>query len=268
MFYNAESHKFQTGDTYIDYLTFGKGKKPLVIIPGLNTSKIGGMAVPMALMYRRFARDYKVYFIDRKADIPEGYTIEQMAWDTAEVMDSLGIKKACITGVSQGGMIAQRIAVFRPDLVDRLVLAVTASRTNAVTEKVLTDWIEMAEKQEYKEFTVDMLSKLYTPAYVSRYKLFIPLLTAFQKPENNKRFIRQSQAILKFDMYMQLDKIKCPVLVIAGAQDKVTSVQASQEIADRLNCDIYIYENYGHAVYDEQARDFNERIYKFLNRKL
>ena len=50
-----------------------------------------------------------------------------MALDIAAAMDTLGIKNADIFGVSQGGMIAQYLAIDRPDLVNKLVLAVTLS---------------------------------------------------------------------------------------------------------------------------------------------
>jgi len=41
-------------------------------------------------------------------------------------MDELGISEADVIGVSQGGMIAQNLAIDRPELVNKLVLAVTA----------------------------------------------------------------------------------------------------------------------------------------------
>ena len=35
------------------------------------------------------------------------------------------------------------------------------------------------------------------------------------------------------------------------------------EIAKKLGCQIYMYENLGHAAYEE-ANDFNQRVYAFL----
>ena len=38
------------------------------------------------------------------------------------------------------------------------------------------------------------------------------------------------------------------------------------KIADRIsNSELYLYEDYGHAVYEE-AKDFNERVLKYLKR--
>lgn len=42
-------------------------------------------------------------------------------------------------------------------------------------------------------------------------------------------------------------------------------IEGSYEIADRLKCESYIYENYSHVVYDE-ADDIKEKILEFLGR--
>ena len=69
--------------------------------------------------------------------------------------------------------------------------------------------------------------------------------------------------ILDFDCYDRLNEIKCPVLVLGGEQDKITTGEASIEIAEKLNCEIHMYPKYGHAAYEE-AKDFNKRVYDFL----
>ena len=61
-----------------------------------------------------------------------------------------------------------------------------------------------------------------------------------------------------------LDKIKCPTPVIGGKQDKVVSGVASEEIAEKLGCALHMYENLGHAAYEE-AQDFNQMVYDFLS---
>ena len=47
----------------MDYVTFGKGKQPLVIIPGLGDGlqTVKGMAMPFSITYRIFAKRYKIY---------------------------------------------------------------------------------------------------------------------------------------------------------------------------------------------------------------
>ena len=266
MLYRAKELQLQVQNMTFDYITFGNGAKPLVMIQGLNTRGIKGAALSLAYMYRLFAKDYKVYLFDRRPDVQDGITVRDMALDIANAMDALEIRNADVFGVSQGGMIAQYLAMDRPDLVKNLVLAVTLSRNNEVVKKVIRNWIEMAEQGNMRGLVADMAEKMYSDAYVKRYRPFFPLLTVLQKPKDVQRFVRLAKACLTCDTYDTLDRLKCPVLVLGGINDKIVTGAASEEIAEKLGCGIYLYEELGHAVYEE-AKDFNQRVYAFLAEK-
>lgn len=61
-----------------------------------------------------------------------------------------------------------------------------------------------------------------------------------------------------FSAYDELDRIQCPVYVFAGSNDNTLGVEASREIAEKLDCDIEVYEGYSHAVYDEFPGFYDE----------
>ena len=264
--YNAKEAKLQIGDMEMDYITFGRGTKPLIMIQGLNTNGIKGAASALSFMYRMFAKDYKVYLFDRRKNLPENVTVRELAADVALAMDTLGLKKADVFGVSQGGMIAQYLAIDRPDLVHRMVLAVTLARNNEVVEQVIADWVCMTEQGDFKALVLDMAVRMYSDAYIKRYRPFLPLLTVVQKPKDVKRFLTLARACLTCNAYEELEKITCPVLVLGGRQDKVVGGTACEEIAQKLGCESYLYESLGHAAYEE-AKDFNRRVYEFLSRE-
>jgi pimeloyl-ACP methyl ester carboxylesterase len=263
MLFHAKEHKLNIHNIQLDYITFGTGKKPLVMVQGLNTRGIKGSAFPVAYMYRIFAKDYKVYLFDRRADISDNITVRDLAVDIAVAMDALEISNADIFGVSQGGMIAQYLAIDRPDLVRKLVLAVTLSKNNNTVKNVVGKWIEMTKQGDMKRLVVDMAEKMYSDSYVKKYRPFMPLLTILQKPKDAQRFIILAKACLTCNSYEELEKINCPVFVIGGRQDKVVGGESSNEIAEKIGCKLYIYEELGHAAYEE-AKDFNEKIYDFL----
>ena len=265
MLYSAKEKTLSVQGSTTRYITFGKGEKTLIMIQGLNTRSIKGAAFPLALMYKCFARDYTVYLFDRRDTVPENITVRELAQDLAEYMDALGLKNADVFGASEGGMIAQYLAIDRPDLVRALVLAVTLSRNNATVESVINGWIEMTEKGDFKRLTTDMAEKMYSDAYLKRYKPFLPLLTLLQKPRDKARFISLARSCLTCNTFGELNKIKCPVLVIGGAQDKIVGIDASYEIAERLGCEIYVYKDLGHAAYEE-AKDFNSRVLDFFRK--
>lgn len=261
--FHAKEQILKLHNMQINYITFGIGKKTLIMIQGLNTRGIKGAAMSLAYMYRIFAKDYKVYLFDRRPDVHEGITVRDMASDIAAAMDALDIANADVFGVSQGGMIAQYLAIDRPDLVNKLVLAVTIARNNETVETVVENWITLTKRGAMKELVLDMAKKMYSDAYVKRYKLFMPLLTILQKPKDTDRFITLARSCLSCNAYEELDKIQCPVFVIGGKLDKVVGGNASEEIAKKLGCKIYMYDRLGHAAYEE-AKDFNKRVYDFL----
>ncbi len=263
MRFSVKEQKLSLHGMELDTIRFGSGKKNLVMIQGLNTRGIKGAGVSLAWMYRMFAKDYTVYLFDRRPEVPEGMTVREMAGDVAMAMDALGIQNADVFGVSQGGMIAQYLAIDRPDLVGKLVLAVTCARNNDTVVSTVNNWINLTRRENWKQLVTDMAEKMYSDVYVARYRPMLPLLTVLQKPKEAERFVRLAQACLTCNAYDELDKIRCPVFVIGGKQDQVLTGEASQELARKLHCELYLYENLGHAAYEE-ARDFNQKVYDFL----
>ena len=264
--YNAKNLTLDLPDMQLDYIRFGKGEKSLIMIQGLNTRGIKGAAIPLAFMYRLFAKDYTVYLFDRRPNVCPGITARDMAADIAAAMDALGLKDAAVFGVSQGGMIAQYLALDRPDLVGCMVLAVTLSRSNDTLTEVITRWIGLAEENRMRELIRDMAVRMYSDTYLKRYRLFMPLLTLLQKPKDVRRFSILAKSCLTCDTYESLSDITCPVLVLGGERDRIVTARASHEIAERIGCGIHMYENLGHAAYEE-AKDFNRRVYDFLSEK-
>ena len=250
------------GDT-IDYAVFGTGMRPMVMIPGLNLRGVKGAAAALARMYRLFAEDYTVYVIDRRAVIPAGYTVRSIAGDVARAMDALHLSNADVLGVSQGGMIAQYLALDRPELVRKLCLAVTLARPNDTVRTVIDAWVGMTERGEHDAMVRDMFERLYSEAYIQKYRPLLPVLAKLSRPKDPERFITLAKACLTCDTYDRLDEIQCPVFVIGGRQDRIVDGEASEELAQKLGCELYMYEALGHAAYEE-AKDFNGRVLEFF----
>lgn len=267
MFYNAKNSRLIIGDTDMDYIAFGKGDKDLVMIPGLGDglTTVKGLAVPFAIMYQKFAKNYKVHVFSRKNKLEEGYTTRDMARDQMEAMQMLGIEKADIIGISQGGMIAQHFAIDYPEMVDKLVLAVTSSRVNQTMKDVVAYWLELAEKEDYQTLINDTAEKMYIKYDGDRAGWILPVLEKLEAPDSYERFIIMAKACLVHDTYDQLDQIKAPTLVVGGEKDIVLEGKSSVDIADRIrDCYLAMYEDYGHGVYEE-ARDFPDLVWNFLH---
>lgn len=247
----------------MDYAVFGNGERNMVIIPGVSVTPVVPTAEAVEEAYSCFSDRYRVYLFDRRSEFPDRYTVRQMAEDTVTVMDGLGISDAYIMGVSQGGMIAQCIAVRHPDTVKKLVLTSTHSRPTPLAASVLGEWAVLAEKGLKRELNLAIFKGIYSESFFEKYRDVFMTMLDNGTPEQLKKAAVMLRACLTFDIYSDLDKIKCPVLVVADEDDKVLSVQASVEIADKLGCELYLYRGYGHAVYD-QALDYKQRLADFF----
>ena len=250
----------------MDYIRFGTGSRTLILLPGLGDGlrTVRGTALPMALMYRLFARDFTLWCFSRKHPLPEGCTTRDMARDLKEAMDRLGIEKADLCGVSMGGMIAQHFAADFPDRVNRLVLAVTCPRPNPILEESIAEWVSLARQGDAAGFMESNVCRMYSDAYYQKNKWLTPIVGALTKPKSYDRFFIQARACLTHDAFGRLGQISAPTLVIGGEQDKALGVQASCDLAEAIpNARLKIYPQWGHGVYEE-APDFNQTVLQFL----
>lgn len=268
MLWNAKNASVPVGGTRMDYVSFGYGSKHLILLPGLSDGLITvkGKALLLAKPYRRFFERYTVYMFSRKQDMPEGYSIRDMAADQAAAMDALGIGKACVMGVSQGGMIAQYLAVDFPQRVEKLVLAVSAAWANETVVGCVDAWSGMAKRKDHKQLMIDTAEKSYSERYLKKFRKLYPVIGLVGKPKSYQRFLINAAAILGFDAREEIGNISCPTLVIGGEEDKTVGVRAAWELDQRISqSQLYIYPNLGHAAYEEAA-DFNQRVFEFFER--
>ncbi|SEL55939.1 Pimeloyl-ACP methyl ester carboxylesterase [Ruminococcus sp. YRD2003] len=244
------------------YAKFGRGSRQMVMIPGLNIVDMSGTAGNLAYFYRRFAKELTVYVFDRRKGRDPGCTIRTMAEDLAGAMMALNITDAYVVGVSQGGMIAQYLAAYHPELVRRLVLGVTAAKTNPLMISAVDEWLAIAENGDLQGVLTKSYDKMYTEKQMKLYRRLIPLMMRFTKFMSIERFADHARAIYSLDCSGLLDRIKCPVLVLGAELDKITTAEGAKEIADKLGCKVHIFPNEGHAVY--LGKGFNRMVYDFF----
>lgn len=253
----------KTNGIEMDWFSFGNGDKTFVIIPGLSLRSVMLSARTVAAAYKQFADEYTVYVFDRKKNADAGYSVREMAADTVQVMRSIGIESADIFGASQGGMIAQYIAIDNPDIVHSIVLGSTCSRISKETSELLDRWIGFAEEHDIVGLNHTVFNDIYSEDFLRKYAKALPILEKEGTAEECDRFTIFAAACKGMNSYDELEKIKCPVLVLGAENDKVLSGKASIDIAEKLDCEIFMYEGASHAVYDE-ASDYKERISKFF----
>jgi len=184
------------------YEVHGNGE-PLTIINGLGIELSEFKVITNAL-----ARDYKVLIFDNRgagrSDKPdEPYSIQQMASDTAGVMERAGFNKSHVMGISMGGRIALELTLSKPDMVGKLVLVSTSARLKQ------RNWFRSLATQA-------------------------PLFFKGKHPQPKYAFLRQREASSSYDCTTRLGEVQVPTLITHGQSDKVAPVELAEEMHDGI----------------------------------
>ena len=251
----------------MDYVTFGTGNQPLVIIPGLGDGleTVKGKAQLFSLSYRLLAKHYKIYVFSRINELRQGYTTRDMAADLAEAMETLNLDTAYIMGISQGGMIAQWLAVDFPERVQRLILAVTTAKPSQLARERIERWQKLSQSGNFKHLMLDIAQHSYTQKSYQKWRFLYNIMGRLGRIKDEKRIVIQSQSCLEHNSLGVLKYIHCPTLILGALEDDVIGVKGSKELEKAISgCQLLILKHSGHALYEEN-KVFQEDVCKFLN---
>lgn len=258
------SETIQVGDISMAYARIGQGEKTFVILPGLSLKPVVPAAQAVAGAYAKVAEHCTIYVFDRRENMPENYSVRDMAADTAAVMKALGVENAFLFGASQGGMIAQYIAAEYPELVRGLICGSTSQHLGETAGTVICKWISLAENRDFPALAADIADTMYGEATLARFRDILIAGNSDVTESQRRSFLICAKALLPLDTRPIAKDIHCPTLVIGCQGDKVLGVQASRLLAESVPCELHLYgPEYGHAVYDE-APDYTQRIADFI----
>ncbi len=255
------------------YVRLGNGPESLVILPGItleNEPPSRLAAWTYRLDFGRFAEGHTVYVINRRRDLPSGYTTQDMAANYARVMEEeLGPSR--VMGFSTGGSIAQYVALDSPELVDSLILVVTASRMSVAGREACERWQELARERRWRELRADMASATVTGA--TRKRLAGAFMKVFGRlvlgtPSDPSDFLTTLEADLDHDTSGQLPALSAPTLIIGGGDDPFFPEPLLRETAGKIpDAELRVYEGVGHGVPKERKRRYEDDALAFLSER-
>ena len=251
----------------MNYFRFGKGKQALVILPGLSVQSVMGAADAIAAAYQSLEDRFTIYVFDRRSNIPPVYSVRDMARDTAEAFQILGLKNVCLFGASQGGMIGLVIAIEHPELIRKMVLGSTSAHVQEPQYRVLEKWAQLARNKDKVGLYLEFGKEIYPSEVYEQYRETLISAAQTVTDDDLARFIILVEGTKDFDVVSDLDKIRCPVLAVGVYEDSILDSDATMEIAEKLDrradFRLYMYIGYGHAAFDT-APDYRERLLNFF----
>jgi pimeloyl-ACP methyl ester carboxylesterase len=212
---------------------------------------------------RGLANSYKIYIVNRRPGLPPGYSLSDMSDDYAAMIKNELGGVADIIGLSTGGAIAQHFAIDHPDLVRRLVLAMTGFRLTEEGKELQRKVADLARKGNRRAACALMGTAIIRRGIGKHvFKWFMWLLGPLSIPTDPSDGIVEIEAEDRHDLSDHLDKIKADTLVIGGEEDFFYPVrETARKIPDAK---LVLYPNLGHNAMFARSRQFGEEIRAFL----
>jgi pimeloyl-ACP methyl ester carboxylesterase len=106
------------------YIDVGAGPAIVCVHGSLGDFRVwSGQLGPLSRAHRVIAVSLRHFFPDRCEGRPATYRIARHVADVIAFIEGLNVGAVHLMGHSRGGHVAFRVAIARPDLVDRLILA-------------------------------------------------------------------------------------------------------------------------------------------------
>jgi aminoacrylate hydrolase len=195
------------------------------------------------------------------------HSVAAMGDDIVQVMDALGLERAHVVGHAAGGNAGLALALDHPDRIDRLVVVNGWSRPDPHIKRCFDTRLALLNNTGIAAYVHAQPLFLYPADWLSANNARLEAeevhhIQGFPDPDVMRARI---QALLAFDIDDALERIRCPVLVSASADDMLVPSACSRRLAERLpNAVLDIAPWGGHGFTVTAAEAFNSRLLSFL----
>jgi 3-oxoadipate enol-lactonase len=257
--------KVELAGTELNYERAGAGE-PLLLIQGMSANHLAWGRPFSSLL----ERDFEVISFDNRGiglsrAVTESFSIAEMAADTAGLLDALGIESAHVLGISMGGMIAQELALARPEKLRSLTIGCSycggegSQLMDPADFQGLVEAMASGDRQRVYRAMYELNLSAAFRADESHYAEFTEMAEAL--PAARGTIGLQVQAIAAHNTRDRLPSLTTPTLVVHGTVDRILGYPNGPLIASLIpGARLETYEDVGHMFWWEQPERSAELV--------
>ena len=213
------------------------------------------------------AEDLQVIYLDQRGSgrsdwsSEEHWTLDTWVDDLAAFYDALELERPLLFGTGIGGTVAVLFAARHPDRVERLVLVSTVARY--VHTRVIAEFDRLGGS-DAGEVAARYFADPTETSFAEYMRVCVPLYTRRPLPPDVVARIAMNTAQVAswdrsgdrdFDLREEAANVRCPTLVLAGADDPGATIAGVEELVAVLPQELVRYErfpNVGHGVFRDR----------------
>ena len=246
------------------YATAGAKDKPALVFANSLGSDLriwDGVAERLSANFRIIRYDKRGHGLSEATEPP--YSADDLAQDIAALLDALAIGRAAICGISVGGIIAQALALKHPERVSALVLSDTGARIGSIES-----WqqrIEMIKSGGVPSIEKMTMERWFSASFRSGRRADMRGYATMLLQTSLNGYLGTCYALRDADFRASAARIKCPTLVLTGAEDIATPADLGRELASLIpGAEFSLIESAGHLPCIEQPEVMAERMLQFF----
>ena len=260
--------KARIGNYEIHYVDVGQGV-PVVLIHGL-----AGDYSAWSSQIQLLRDHFRVIAFDNRGagkstQVDESISTQDLAKDALGLMDFLNISSAHIVGRSMGGAIAQHMALMSPERIKSLVLCASFAVLDPLGRRVLLNMREALEwRMNWADHARHSVQNFVSAEFFNSKQQEVKKIEALIGGETRLPacYIRQNEACQNHDTSSQLALIKQPTLIMAGKNDPICSLTATDILSQGIvDSETILFDNSSHFFLMEQPDKFNQSLKGWLN---
>ncbi|GGE62599.1 3-oxoadipate enol-lactonase [Actibacterium pelagium] len=189
------------------------------------------------------------------------YSMDQLVGDTEALLDQLGVSGCAFVGLSIGGMIAQKLAARRPDLIASLVLSNTAAKMGDAS--MWKDRISAIQAGGIEALADPIMERWFSAEFLASDELAAWRNMLTRTPREG--YIGCCHAIAGTDLSEATSKLTQPTLGIAGSEDGASPPELVEgTIAMIKGASCHTIEGAGHLPCVERPTEYAALLTAFL----